>query len=336
MKVVVYSGKIPSNTFISRLEKGLAERKVNVILHGFITRKICSDGYITVLGYKTKLSKLKIAVQYFFKLITRPRELINLFKLVFKERTVSAKINKWIKFAPIIYEKPDIFHLQWVSNIDYWIDLQDFGIKIICSLRGRLINSLPLIDRELVQKYESLLPRVDGFHAVSNAIASKTINLGAHAHKIKVVYSGMDFEELRFKEPTRWPSSNDVPISIISIGHPGWKKAFHYSLLAMNRLKSANIKFNYEVIGGISEELFYLRSDLGLDENVTFTQNLTFEKIKFGVGASLASFLFFFLIGYMAKYFSKYANNEKIWKYINYSIITFMSILVLYIFFSII
>jgi L-lysine exporter family protein LysE/ArgO len=68
-----------------------------------------------------------------------------------------------------------------------------------------------------------------------------------------------------------------------------------------------------------------------------FSKNfLTFEKIKFGVGASLASFLFFFLIGYMAKYFSKYANNEKIWKYINYYIITFMSVLVLYIFFSII
>ena len=64
-----------------------------------------------------------------------------------------------------------------------------------------------------------------------------------------------------------------------------------------------------------------------------FSKNFSiFEKIKFGVGASVASFLFFFLIGYMAKYFSKYANNEKIWKYINYSIITFMSILVLYFF----
>ena len=61
-----------------------------------------------------------------------------------------------------------------------------------------------------------------------------------------------------------------------------------------------------------------------------FSKNfLIFEKIKFGVGASVASFLFFFLIGYMAKYFSKYAHNEEIWKYINYSIIIFMSFLVL-------
>ena len=61
-----------------------------------------------------------------------------------------------------------------------------------------------------------------------------------------------------------------------------------------------------------------------------FSKNfLILEKIKFGVGASLASFLFFFLIGYMAKYFSKYAHNERIWRYINYSIIIFMSFLVL-------
>jgi len=61
-----------------------------------------------------------------------------------------------------------------------------------------------------------------------------------------------------------------------------------------------------------------------------FSKNfLILEKIKFGVGASLASFLFFFLIGYMAKYFSKYAHNKIIWKYINYSIIIFMSVLVL-------
>ena len=61
-----------------------------------------------------------------------------------------------------------------------------------------------------------------------------------------------------------------------------------------------------------------------------FSKNfLIFEKIKFGAGASLASFLFFFLIGYMAKYFSKYAHNKKIWRYINYSIIIFMSVLVL-------
>jgi len=55
------------------------------------------------------------------------------------------------------------------------------------------------------------------------------------------------------------------------------------------------------------------------------------QKILFGVGASIASFLFFFLIGYLSKYLSKYAKSKKIWNIINISIIIFMSFLSLFI-----
>ena len=55
------------------------------------------------------------------------------------------------------------------------------------------------------------------------------------------------------------------------------------------------------------------------------------QKIFFGVGASIASFLFFFLIGYLSKYLSKYAKSKKIWNIINISIIIFMSFLTLFI-----
>ena len=68
-----------------------------------------------------------------------------------------------------------------------------------------------------------------------------------------------------------------------------------------------------------------------------FSKNfLLVEKIKFGIGASLASFLFFFFIGYMSQYFSKYADNFKIWKIINIFIITFMSCLAVYVLLDII
>ena len=55
------------------------------------------------------------------------------------------------------------------------------------------------------------------------------------------------------------------------------------------------------------------------------------EKINFGLGAAIASFLFFFLIGYLSKYFSKFAENDKVWKIINTFIIIFMSLLTLFI-----
>ena len=68
-----------------------------------------------------------------------------------------------------------------------------------------------------------------------------------------------------------------------------------------------------------------------------FSKNfLLSEKIFFGMGASVASFLFFFFIGYMSKFLSKFAQSEKVWKTINIFIITFMCSLILHIFIKII
>jgi L-lysine exporter family protein LysE/ArgO len=55
------------------------------------------------------------------------------------------------------------------------------------------------------------------------------------------------------------------------------------------------------------------------------------DKYYFGFGASIASFLFFFSIGYLSKYFSKFLKSVLIWRRINLFIILFMSIISLYI-----
>jgi L-lysine exporter family protein LysE/ArgO len=53
------------------------------------------------------------------------------------------------------------------------------------------------------------------------------------------------------------------------------------------------------------------------------------QKYYFGIGASIASISFFFLLGFLSQYFAKYLQNEKIWKIINFIIIFFMSFLTL-------
>ena len=60
----------------------------------------------------------------------------------------------------------------------------------------------------------------------------------------------------------------------------------------------------------------------------TFVLN---QKILFGFGATLASFLFFFSVGYLSKYLSQYAQSPKVWKIINVFIITFMSLLTIFV-----
>ena len=63
-----------------------------------------------------------------------------------------------------------------------------------------------------------------------------------------------------------------------------------------------------------------------------FSKNLILnQKILFGIGASIASFLFFFFIGYLSKYLSKYAQSKKVWRIIDMFIICFMSLLTIYV-----
>ena len=68
-----------------------------------------------------------------------------------------------------------------------------------------------------------------------------------------------------------------------------------------------------------------------------FSKNfLISHKYFFGIGASIASFSFFFLLGYMAKFFSNYLITSKVWKIINFFIIIFMTVLSSYVFIEII
>ena len=63
-----------------------------------------------------------------------------------------------------------------------------------------------------------------------------------------------------------------------------------------------------------------------------FSKNfLISQKYYFGIGASIASFLFFFCLGFLSKFLSKYLQNQIAWKFINFFIIIFMSILAVYI-----
>ena len=63
-----------------------------------------------------------------------------------------------------------------------------------------------------------------------------------------------------------------------------------------------------------------------------FSKNfLITQKYNFGLGAAISSILFFFGLGYLSKFLSKYLQNKRAWKFINLFIIIFMSILSFYV-----
>ena len=63
-----------------------------------------------------------------------------------------------------------------------------------------------------------------------------------------------------------------------------------------------------------------------------FSRELIFnEKIFFAIGASTASFIYFFSLGYASSYFANFINNQRGWRLINIIVITsmvFLSILI--------
>ncbi len=55
------------------------------------------------------------------------------------------------------------------------------------------------------------------------------------------------------------------------------------------------------------------------------------DKFYFALGASIASIIFFYSLGYMSSLFAKFIKKHNIWKYINFFVIAFMTVLVIYI-----
>ncbi len=103
---------------------------------------------------------------------------------------------------------------------------------------------------------------------------------------------------------------------------------FENNKLSLKNIIIKTLGFTYLNPHVYSDTVFFLGN---------FSKNfLLSQKYFFGIGASIASFLFFFSLGYLAKFFSNYLVNSKAWKIINFFIIIFMTVLSSYVFLDII
>lgn len=276
--IAIYSGDIPSTTFIERLIKGISDSGSQVLLFGLIKQKTTYGNQVQVFGYKnTKGSKLWMLISYSC--------LLFLFKPAQKKRldTILKKANKnsfysKVKCYPVLWHQPDIFHVQWAKGLDDWMWVQDFGMRLVLSLRGAHINYSPIADTKLAAMYRENFPKVDGFHAVSQAIAKEACKYGADKQHIQVVKSGLKLQDFLFQLKTTNPQA---PINILSVGRGHWKKNYRLALDAMHALKQLGLAFRYDIIGVSGEEaLLFQRAQLGLEQEVGFVGSLPFNEVQ--------------------------------------------------------
>ena len=112
-------------------------------------------------------------------------------------------------------------------------------------------------------------------------------------------------------------------ISKIKIKYNELNIGFKKSPTALKNIVTKTLGFTYLNPHVYSDTVFFLGN---------FSKNfLISHKYYFGIGASLASMLFFFSLGYLCKFLSKYLQNKTVWKFINFFIVIFMTILALYV-----
>ena len=93
--------------------------------------------------------------------------------------------------------------------------------------------------------------------------------------------------------------------------------------ISISSITTKTLAFTYLNPHVYSDTVFFLGN---------FSKNfLIIDKYYFGIGASISSFIFFFIIGYLSQSLSKFLKSEKVWKKINLFIIIFMSIIAFYV-----
>ncbi|SHJ00199.1 glycosyltransferase family 4 protein [Flavobacterium terrae] len=276
LKIAIYSGEIPSTTFIERLILGLSDKGCKILLFGYVTKKIKYKEGVIIRGYADnrwyKMSQfLRYSVLLFLFRNTEKKKLDEYIAKEMKKKTFAK-----MKYYPVLWHKPHIFHLQWTKSVKDWIWVQDFGIKLVVSLRGTHITTTPLSDLKVSEEYKKYFPRIDGFHAVSEALKKEGEKYGADSSKIKVVYSGLS--EADFVDKKR---NQDKVFKIISVGRNHWIKGYSYALDSCKILKENQFEFEYTIIGASgAEELEFVKEKYKLSKEVIFTGNKSFNEVQ--------------------------------------------------------
>ena len=116
--------------------------------------------------------------------------------------------------------------------------------------------------------------------------------------------------------------------SKIKIKYDELKIDFKSNTISLKNTVIKTLGFTYLNPHVYSDTVFFLGN---------FSKNfLISQKYYFGIGAAVASFLFFFCLGYLSKFLSKYLQKQIVWKFINSFIVVFMSILAFYVLLDII
>lgn len=280
--VAIYSGTIPSTTFIENLIEGMSESGLKILLFGKISGNVSYKGNVKIIATPQKgLLLLVFVIRQSLILYRKDRKKFNsLYKsLKARKKSIRHFLKDLGSMLPILNARPDIFHIQWAKSVQVYPELlRLLDGKIAVSLRGAHINYSPLNDSKLADAYRASFPNVDAFHAVSEAISLEAQKYGADKNKIEVIHSSVRQSLL---EEDIQPVKIEKRLEIISVGRFHWKKGYHYGLDAMKILRQNKTNFHYTIVaqGVVPEEITFLINEYELENEITIIRGLEYDEL---------------------------------------------------------
>ena len=277
LKIAIFSGNIPSTSFIERLIDGVSQYH-EVLLFGMQKKSVVYNSD-TIKVYGTPHSKFKNLLVTSFRavklLLKKPKDLSQLWKEVKSETSNYSKFMMLSRCLPILIYKPDILHLQWAKDLPKYAFLKTrFHIPLVVSFRGAHINYTPIVEAEYQEKYKVVFPFVVAFHGVSKAIIKKASAYGNIADRSTVIYSPIP--QFFFEAYQEFKISESKKIHMVSVGRNHWKKGYQYAVDALHALKQKGYDVHYTLIGpsAPTEAFLFQIHQLQLQDSISFKGQL--------------------------------------------------------------
>ncbi|MBT8279906.1 MAG: glycosyltransferase family 4 protein [Bacteroidia bacterium] len=282
LKIAIYSGSIPSTTFIEHLIHEVAKHHT-VLLFGNIKSHIkYNNANIKIISTpyeKWRYIPLTIwrMLLLFFK---RPSYIKAAYQRAKQYPTNYLKLIRFTRYIAVLLHEPDIFHLQWARRIERWTFLKEvYDCKLMLSLLGTQITVAPRNNKTLADSFKKHFPKVDYFNAVSKHTADEALKYGVDPQKIQVLYipiSQLVFDKFRIPKKT-----DGQPIEIVSVGRYDWVKGYRYAIDAIKLLIDQGHQVKYTIIaqGKVNEDLLFQVHQLGIQSHVAFEKSLAQEQL---------------------------------------------------------
>lgn len=274
MKILFDVSALPVPGFISRSILELSGQGFKVMATGQ-TKKGFSSPFGSIPFYKRPQSGLKAIIYFIYRFIylfsSQPARAYHLWKWTARF-SPGTRIKEFNRLSIYYLARPDIIHIQWTKallKLEYLLDHKPCPVTV--SVRGTQMFVSPL-DSEIESAYRKLLPLVDKFHVVSEALAELIKQYSAS--QVKVINPSVAVEKI----PVKSNYTLHRPVQLITVTRFHWVKGINILLDALSML---DFEWELHLVSSnpLPEEYLYQLHDLGITNRVKIYTGLKHEEV---------------------------------------------------------